>query len=123
MPDRELKMDEIVNQLSNLREKAAAFAARKDPAEAWKLDIAACTAAINTLFALSEAGARTPGEAQDLIYDYKALAQQYQTLHKRYEVAGNPILKDGVWHCPSCNRRTSVNHSYCHCCGKRLSWR
>lgn len=33
-----------------------------------------------------------------------------------------PFHKDGVWHCPTCNSRAKVWHSYCHQCGQRMNW-
>lgn len=82
-----------------------------------------CKAAVSILYAILEEGARTPEEALDILHDYRLQAKQYKTLHSKHEVASKPFLKDGVWHCPSCNRRTTPNHSYCHCCGKKLGWR
>jgi len=107
----DLTMDEIITGLGDIR--AAVEGESRN----------ICQAAIHTLFALSEAGARTAGEGRDLLYDYRALAKQYQALHKRHEVAGNAILKDGVWHCPDCRHRVAPNHSFCHRCGKKLGWR
>lgn len=85
-------------------------------------DKTACTEAANIIFALSESGARTAEEAADLVYDYNAMAKQYQTMHKRFEAASRVVRKDGVWHCPSCNRRANQYHSYCHSCGQKLNW-
>lgn len=84
---------------------------------------ALCNVAATILLAITKEGAKTSGEALDVLHDYHLQAKQYKALHSKYEVAGKPFLKDGVWHCPSCNRRTTPNHSYCHCCGKRLGWR
>lgn len=33
-----------------------------------------------------------------------------------------PFHKDGVWHCPTCNSRAKVWHSYCHQCGQKMNW-
>ena len=82
-----------------------------------------CQAAVNILFALKEEGAKTAADALDILHDYRLQAKQYSALHRKHEVAGKPILKDGVWHCPDCNGRTSPNHSFCHRCGKKLGWR
>lgn len=82
-----------------------------------------CKAAVSIIFTISEEGARTSEEALNILHDYRLQAKQYKALHSKHEVAGKPFLKDGVWHCPSCNRRTTPNHSYCHCCGKKLGWR
>ena len=80
-------------------------------------------AAVNILFTISEEGAKTAENALDIIHDYRLQAKQYAALQKKHLTADKPFLKDGVWHCPSCNRRTTPNHSYCHCCGKKLGWR
>ena len=80
-------------------------------------------AAVNILFAISEEGAKTAEDALDIIHDYRLQAKQDAALRQKHAVAGKPFLKDGVWHCPSCNRRTTRNHSFCHCCGKKLAWR
>ena len=84
---------------------------------------ALCKAAVSILFSISEEGAKTPDDALDILHDYRSQAKQYRALHSKYEVAAKPFLKGGVWHCPSCNRRTTPHHSYCHCCGKKLGWR
>ena len=75
-----------------------------------------CQAAVNILFALKE-------DALDILHDYRLQAKENASLHSKYAVAGKPFLKDGVWHCPDCNRRVSPNHSFCHRCGKKLRWR
>lgn len=82
-----------------------------------------CQAAVNILFALSEEGARTAEDAMDILHDYRLQAKQYKALQKKHLTAGKPFLKDGVWHCPDCNRRVAPNHSFCHRCGKKLGWR
>ena len=82
-----------------------------------------CQTAANILFALSEEGAKTSEDALDSLHDYRLQAKQDAALRQKHAVAGKPFLKDGVWHCPSCNRRTTRNHSFCHCCGKKLAWR
>lgn len=79
-------------------------------------------AAVNILFALSEEGIQTADDALAVMQDYHLQAKQLRNLHKKHEVAGRPILKDSVWHCPDCNRRTAPGHSFCHRCGKRLRW-
>jgi len=80
-------------------------------------------AAVNILFALSEEGARTVEDAIDILHDYQFQARQYATLQKKHLTVGKTFLKDGVWHCPDCNRRVAPNHSFCHRCGKKLGWR
>lgn len=61
-------------------------------------------------------------EAVNIIHDYNGLAKQYQAMYQRFGVADHVVRKDGVWHCPSCNRRANQYHSYCHACGKKLDW-
>ena len=61
--------------------------------------------------------------ALDIPYYSVNFSKQYQAMYKRFGVADPVVRKDGVWHCPSCNRRTTRNHSFCHCCGKKLAWR
>ncbi len=82
-----------------------------------------CQAAVNILFALKEEGAQTAADALDILHDYRLQAKENASLHSKHAVAGKPFLKDGVWHCPDCNRRVSPNHSFCHRCGKKLRWR
>lgn len=82
-----------------------------------------CQAAVNILFALKEEGAQTTADALDILHDYQLQSKQYAALQKKHLTAGKPFLKDGVWHCPDCNRRVSPNHSFCHRCGKKLRWR
>lgn len=106
-----LTMDEIITGLGDIRATA----------EGKNRDI--CQAAINILFALSEEGAKTAGEAMDILHDYRLQAKLSTALHNKHAVAGKPFLKDGVWHCPDCNRRVAPNHSFCHRCGKKLGWR
>ena len=109
--DRSFTMDELITGMGEI--KATVSGGR------WDI----CQTVDNILFALSEEGARNTEEALDILHDYRLQAKQYKALHSKHEVAGKPFLKDGVWHCPSCNRRTTPNHSYCHCCGKKLGWR
>lgn len=81
-----------------------------------------CQVAVNILFAISEEGAKTAEDALDILHDYRLQAKQGAALRQKHTVAGKPFLKDGVWHCPDCNRRVSPNHSFCHRCGKKLRW-
>lgn len=81
-----------------------------------------CQTAANILLALSEEGAKTSEDALDILHDYRLQAKQSAALRSKHAVAGKPSLKDGVWHCPSCNRRANQYHSYCHFCGKKLEW-
>lgn len=109
--DSSITMDTIINVLGRLGTSAQAEEAEH------------CKAAVNILYALSEEGAKTPAEALDIIHDYQLQAKQIARVNRKHLVAGKPFHKDGVWHCPDCNRRVAPNHSFCHCCGKKLSWR
>lgn len=106
-----LTMDELITGLGDIR--ATTDGKGRD----------ICQAAINILFALSEEGAKTAGDALDILRDYRLQAKQDEKLRQKHIIAGKPGLKDGVWHCPDCNRRVSPNHSFCHRCGKKLRWR
>ena len=66
-----------------------------------------CQAAVDILFALSEEGAKTVEDAMDILHDYRLQAKENASLHNKHAVAGKPSLKDGVWHCPDCNRRVA----------------
>ena len=70
----------------------------------WQADVAACETAIRILAALSGAGCTDLETTLDFLQDYNSLAKQYQTLHRKYEAPGKPTHKDGVWHCPACNK-------------------
>ena len=105
--DSKITMDSIITTLGQIG------AASQDDETA-----AVCQDAVRILYAISEEGAKTPEEALDIIHDYRLQAKQDAALRQKHAVAGKPFLKDGVWHCPSCNRRTTR-----HCCGKKLAWR
>ena len=109
-------MDAIITGLGDIRAAMGQDESRQDDAEIIQ-------AAVSMIYALSEEGAKTTDDALDILHDYRLQAKQYSALHRKHEVAGKPIFKDGVWHCPDCNGRTSPNHSFCHRCGKKLGWR
>lgn len=122
-----LTMDAVITGLGDI--KATVGGGRWD----------VCQAAVNIFSAFAEEGAQTTEEALDIIRDYRilvkpdvtldiiheyrALVRQGDELRQKHTVAGKPFLKDGVWHCPDCNRRVAPNHSFCHRCGKKLGWR
>lgn len=109
--DNNITMDAMIGCLGRLGASAP-------PEEA-----ALCKEAVNVLFAFLDEGAKTPEDVLDIIHDYRAQSRENASLRKKHLVAGKPILKDSVWHCPDCNRRVVPNHSYCHRCGKKLGWR
>lgn len=106
-----LTMDELITGLGDIRATT----------ESKGQEI--CQAAVNILFALSEEGAQTAEGALDILHDYRLQGKQYAAFQKKHMIADKPIAKDGVWHCPDCNGRCKLNHSFCHRCGKKLSWK
>ena len=87
----------------------------------------ACEAAAAILSALQDEGLNDPEQVRDMIYDYRALAEQYQTMRQHYIEPAKPerlgTLPFTVI-CPKCHRQVKpVNSSYCQNCGKRLGWR
>lgn len=111
---------EILEQLSRARSDAKALMAPRDGPEPTQQMVMACEAATDILAALQNEGIDDADGVQDLIYDYNKLADQYKALHARFEVASNPLRRDGVWHCPACNHRIAPRHSFCHWCGKKI---
>lgn len=105
-----ITMDRLITGLGDIRATA----------EGEGQDI--CQAAVNILFALKEEGAKTAADALDILHDYRLQAKQYSALQKKHLTASKPFLKDGVWHCPDYNGRCRPNNSFCHRCGRRLSW-
>ena len=104
-----MTMDGIIDQLYELG------AYRTHKAEA-------CREAANILYTLLDSGIHTPEEAKAFVRGSKEGARRYQALYQRHGTAGTAVLKDGVWHCPNCNRRTRPGRSFCHWCGKKLKW-
>lgn len=114
--DSTLTMDRIITGLGQIKATIIKDEAHQDDAEVLQ-------AAVNVLFALSEEGVQTAEDAMDILHDYRVQARQCKALHNKHQVAGQPFLKDSVWHCPDCNRKVAPNHSFCHRCGKKLGWR
>lgn len=109
--DRTFTMDELITGMDEI--KATVGGGR------WDI----CQTVVNILFALSEEGAKTVEDAMDILHDCRLQAKENASLHSKHAVAGKPFLKNGVCHCPDCNRRVAPNHSFCHRCGKKLGWR
>lgn len=117
-----MTIEEIMSQLSSIKRSSANMANGKDADSFWQADVDACEAAISILNALQDEGVTDAESVLDLLHDYNILVNQYRIMHKQYEVSSKPLHSDGVWLCPACNKRTSVNHSFCHWCGKKLRW-
>ena len=86
------------------------------------LDAEAMQTAINVLSAAVAAGYPTGQAAVSAFSDFRIIFKRYQAMHLKFEIPKGPTRKDGVWHCPECNRRVQINTSYCHRCGKKLRW-
>lgn len=119
MNSQHMSIDNILDQLSDLKDNSA-YEARTSDEPIWKQDVEALEAAISIISALQDEGISDAEGVKDLIFDHAALGKQYKDLHRKYIKAAAPVHKDGIWHCPECNARTSFNHSYCHRCGKRI---
>lgn len=113
-------MDEILQQLSSLKDNSESFSKEKDADPIWQADVTALEAAISILSALQDEGINDAEETRDIIEDYRRQAKQIERMHTKYEVKAWPIKKDSVYHCPECNHRVPPKHTYCHWCGKRL---
>ena len=128
-PSKGMTIDAILAQLSSMKETAEPFIDGTDPDadKVLKEDVEAIEAATAILSALQDEGVRNPEEVLDLIHDYRALAEQYQTMRQHYIEPAKPerlgTLPFTVI-CPKCHRQVKpVNSSYCQNCGKRLGWR
>lgn len=117
---RFMSIDAVLAQLSSLKDNSADMAKAKDADEIWQSDVNALEAAIDIISALQDEGISDAEGVKDLIFDYNALGKQYKDLHRKHIKPAPPVHKDGIWHCPECNARTSYNHSYCHKCGKKI---
>ena len=117
-----LDMDGIITRLGELKAHCANQREWEGTGTTWQTYEEVCSEAVNVLYTLLDSGAHTAEEVKDLVHDYKALAKQYQAMYKRFGTAGHAVHKDGVWHCPSCNKRVNPGHSFCHTCGKKLDW-
>lgn len=115
-----MKIDDILYQLSSLKNNSTNFAKAPDAPGIWFDIIGALDAVIAILSALRFEGLSDAEEVKDLLHDYNAQARQYQEMHRKYETPVRAIHKDGVWHCPECYHRTTPKHSFCHWCGKKL---
>ena len=123
-PSKGMSLDAIMEQLSELKDIAAALQAPRDGPEPTASRVAACEAATDILTALQDEGINDHEQVRDLIHDYNALAEQYQSLHQKYEVEGKPVRLGNTFICPACNRQIrQLYAAHCWSCGKRLGWR
>lgn len=124
-PSEGMSIDAILAQLASMKDNAKASIGDVDPEgdEIWRQDIAACEAATAILSALQDEGVNDHEQVRDLIHDYNALAEQYQSLHQKYEVEDKPVRLGNTFICPACNRQIrQLYAAHCWSCGKRLGW-
>lgn len=123
-PSKGMSLDAIMEQLSDLKDIAASMQTPRDGPEPTASRVAACEAATDILNALQDEGIKDPEQVRDLIHDYNALAEQYQSLHQKYEVEDKPVRLGNTFICPACNRQIrQLYAAHCWSCGKRLGWR
>ena len=120
MTTMHMGMVDILQQLSSLKDNSESFSKEKDANPIWQDDVTALEAAISILSALQDEGINDAEETRDLVEDYKKQGQQIQRMHRKYEVPVKAIWRDSLWYCPECNHQTSMKHTYCHWCGKKL---
>lgn len=120
-------LDAILAQLASLKDSSQSFIvpepADPEAQEIWKADVEACEAATAILSALQDEGIKDPEEVRDLIADYNALAQQYQTLHRKFEAGDRPERLGASYICPECHRQSRPGNARCWNCGHKLNWR
>lgn len=117
-PSKGMSLDAIMEQLSDLKDIATSL---QTPIDGDR--VAACEAATDILNALQDEGIKDPEQVRDLIHDYNAMAEQYQSLHQKYEVEGKPVRLGNTFICPACNRQIrQLYAAHCWSCGKRLDW-
>ncbi len=117
-PSKGMSLDAIMEQLSDLKDIATSLQTPMDGDR-----VAACEAATDILNALQDEGIKDPEQVRDLIHDYNAMAEQYQSLHQKYEVEGKPVRLGNTFICPACNRQIrQLYAAHCWSCGKRLDW-
>ena len=118
-----MTVSEILPQLSSLKDNSESFASAPDADEIWSKDINAFEETIGILSTLQDESINDAEELKDLMYDYKLAVQQNREYNRKFGTPERAYPKDDVWHCPECNHRVQINHSFCHWCGKRLAWR
>lgn len=118
-----MTISEILPQLSSPKDSSESFAADPDADEIWSKDIRALEETTGILCTMQDEGINSAEELKDLIFDYKLAVKHNQEYVRKFGTPERAYPKDDVWHCPECNHRVQINHSFCHWCGKRLAWR
>lgn len=126
VPSKGMSIDAIMEQLSDLKDIAAALQTPRDGPEPTASRVAACEAATDILTALQDEGIKDPEQVRDLIHDYNALAEQYQKMHQRHEEPATVLRIGGgaraACLCPRCRNQSRPGNAYCWNCGQRLNW-
>lgn len=119
-----MTMKDVIEQLEGLRRHCQEFSEKGDPTKVWKDDVAAFDATLPILRELFRQGIENAEALTDLFFDYNAAATTNETLYKKF-LTGTPAIRvrEGLWLCPNCKKRTGFNHSHCHWCGKKLAWK
>ena len=126
VPSKGMSIDAIMEQLSDVKDIAAALQTPRDGPEPTASRVAACEAATDILTALQDEGIKDPEQVRDLIHDYNALAEQYQKMHQRHEEPATVLRIGGgaraACLCPRCRNQSRPGNAYCWNCGQRLNW-
>ena len=118
-----MSIDAILERLADLKDVALFLQKPRDDPDITESRVTACEAATDILNALQDEGIKDPEQVRDLIHDYNAMAEQYQSLHQKYEVEGKPVRLGNTFICPACNRQIrQLYAAHCWSCGKRLGW-
>ena len=118
-----MTVSEIISQLSSLKDNSESFAADPDADEIWKKDIEVLNEIIDIFHVLELEGITDAEILKDFIHDYDLTVAANKEYNRKFGTPERAYPKDDVWHCPECNHRVQINHSFCHWCGKRLAWR
>ena len=63
-------------------------------------------------------------EAMDIISDYEKVVTSLNRMIEQYERKNMARkMATGIYVCPNCGKRVTVNHSHCHRCGKKIDWK
>lgn len=117
-----MRIEEMISQLSSLKDNSQSFITN-DSDPIWKKRCRSSWAATAILSNLVDEGVNDYDSLKDAIFDDDLMRKDYQQMHMKHRKAVKPIHKDGVAHCPDCNKRVHPNHTYCHWCGKLLRGR
>lgn len=124
-PSKGMTIDAILAQLASMKDNAKSSIGGVGPEgdAIWQTDVDACEAAAAILSALQDEGLNDPEQVRDMIYDYRALAEQYQTMRQHYIEPAKPERLGAAYICPNCKKQLrQTNAGHCWACGKRLNW-